>query len=273
MDAVNGLLDGYDSGVVYVCCGSDWPKVLQCSLVTLRKYYAGPVTVFTDDATKDLEDVCFWQDAELVEVKVDSPNPHYASRHIKTRIMELCPYPLGLFIDADTVILCDPMTALESLRGCDIAMTTETPCPTVGSREYRNNPPDGVATLALCGAEFPHYHSSTIVFTRTAATLHLSRLWHGEWLAMADTFANRRIQDQPALARALCRWGGRVGDLPKRYNTRSKVVGCAETGDALADDTVVYSACARNGQYHRLCADVAGVELPGHRVRRRGDRY
>jgi hypothetical protein len=272
MAAINGLIDGRDSGIVYVCCGPDWPKVLQCSLVTLRNYYDGPVTVFTDDATKEMEDVCFWQDCELVELKIDAPNPHYASRHIKTRIIELCPYRKGLFIDADTVILADPTPAFDALKGCDIAMTTETPCPTVGSREYRNNPPDGLATLALCGSDYPHYHSSTIAFRRTQSTLHLSKLWHNEWLAMAETYRNRRIQDQPSLARALCRWGGRVGDLDKRYNSRSKVVDGTERGDLLTDDTVIYSACARNGQYHRLCADAVGVKFE-KRVRRRGDRY
>lgn len=94
-------------GVVYLISGRRHWAVLVTSIVSLREWYGGPVSVIaTDEAGRDVAGK-IEQDKRLRVNAVDMPHGKYrrnAGYANKTRLWEYSPYHSTVFIDADTTI-------------------------------------------------------------------------------------------------------------------------------------------------------------------------
>jgi hypothetical protein len=226
-------------GIVYVCAGDEWPAILECSLKTLRMFSTLPVTVLACCESAKLCEVATAYDAEIIVPDMPSGTSQTKSRWMKTQLATLSPYDETLYLDCDTVVMGSLDNIWQHLTPeTNLAMKTETPCPTIGQRDWVNNPPERGDTIGLCGASWPHYHSSTILFRKCPEVLALFRVWHREWARWGIDPRAPRIQDQPALARATYLTGVRAGTLPTIYNARYDPKG----GDELTPETVVYSS-------------------------------
>jgi hypothetical protein len=233
-------------GVVYVCIGAEWPAILAQSLDTLRMHYAGAVSVLTDNA-EAVAAIASKYAADVVKVDCPDGTPQTKSRWIKTQLCSLSPFDETLYIDCDTVVMGSLDNIWQCLQhGFDVAMKTETAFPTVGKRDYRNNPIEKSDTINLCGSEWPHYHSSTILFRKSPASELLFKVWHREWAYYGLTPKRPRIQDQPALARATYLTRVPIALLPDRYNARYD----AQGGDVIKPDTAIYSMSVYRHEWH-----------------------
>jgi hypothetical protein len=249
LGGVRQLLGDPDTGrgVVYVACGEAWRDILAASLSSLRAFYAGAVAVLApEDEAESVRDAVLPFRARVVPCRVPTGTAHTRSRYLKTSLDLLSPFGVSLYLDCDTFVL-NPLDGIwdELPEGADVCMRTETACPTVGSRDYRNSPPEEAETVGLCGPDAPHWHSSTILFRKSLAARVLFAAWRREWARHGLEPKFPRVQDQPALARAAFVTGAPIRTLPARYNARHDPKG----GDALDADTVVYSLSTYTGAW------------------------
>jgi hypothetical protein len=289
-DETTGAPD--ECGVCYVCVGDDYCSLMEASIESLRTYYTGPIAVVTDYECPHIEEMAVRYKLQVINAPAPKgAGQHTRSRWIKTSLYEWTPYRITAYLDCDTIICGNIAGIFHCLSDkASIALTTETGCATIGSRGWRQTTEaERDETLALCGPDSPHWHSSTMVFRRSAAARGLFRRWHAEWLRYGMQNPQGRVQDQPALARALALSGGPgiVATLPKRYNRRSRRDG---RGDCFDCDTVVYSVRPAGGDFDRakdrllsLAARKSGavsepfgepidVPKPTRKPRRRGDK-
>jgi len=285
-----GAPDG--CGVCYVCVGDNYCGHFAASVQSLRAVYTGPVTVVTDGECGMLEDLAVRHRLRVVTAPAPrNIGQHARSRWIKTSLSRWTPYDTTAYIDCDTVV-CGHIVGMFGLvsPGAPIALTTETGCETIGQRTWRQTTEvERDETLLVCGADSPHWHSSTMVWIRCAASDELFGQWHAEWARYGMGDPQGRVQDQPGLARAIARLGmaDRIAELPKRYNRRSRRDG---RGDCFDADTVVYSvrpccgdfaratdrllslAAARLGVGPSVFGDTPTATKQPRRPRRRGDK-
>ena len=240
------------NGICYVAVGEDFHGYLSVSLRSLRMFYDGDVSILTDRESKVLSELSVKYRASVITITPPKElSDHGRSRWIKTQVYQYSPYDVTAYLDVDTVI-CNPIDGIFSLITEDqpMAVKTETGCEQLRDRgwgqqtvEERNH------TLDLCGSEYPHWHTSTMVFRRDERVAQLFRRWHREWLRYGMERPAHPVQDQPAFARAACGMGMAFLPLPKRFNGRARRDG---HGDCLSMDTVVYSVRPYNRDFHRM---------------------
>ena len=207
-------------GVVYVATGKVYVKGVATSIVTLRRFYTGPIMLLTDKPAK-----YFTQCADKygVTVNVQATGEAHAgisSRILKTQVARLCPYETALFLDVDTLVLrpiCEIWDQLKKPK--QIAMTLSEYHPKIKDADKaphmrrKSYARDLHETKELAGPNFPHYCSSTMLWRRTARVLQLFKTWYEEWDRV-------RGADMFALARALFKTGLPVALLPRRFSVR-----------------------------------------------------
>lgn len=246
------------SGIIYVTTGQSFVDILEISLSTLRNVYKGPVTILTtseDEGLGHLYQLVSKYNINIKEVPVTVPefhqNPnHYKSRWLKTQLYLFTPYEHTLYIDNDTMIM-QPIDTIWDIKG-DFIVKPETICPTVDSRSYANCSMERQPTIDICGIGFPHYSSSTILFHKNKDVAGLFRCWHDEWVNYADTYYTNcpKVQDQPALMRAIKTTNKKIYTLPLKFNTVNRTLDGIQGGDILTNDTVIYSTtCRGNGKF------------------------
>lgn len=219
--------------VVFVTVGKEYVRTAHMCIDTLRHVYHGPVMILTDKSNTQLENLKI-QHGVIVKVcdVSGAKDNHERSRILKTQVMQLCPYDVGLFIDADALVLNDIDELWQSLAAdTDIAMTLSQFFPSVGDgrkahhMKHKAYSDDYNYTVETAGSSFPHYSSSTIVWRRTERVLELSRKWYEEWQRF-------RGCDMFPLARAIHAIKPNIAQLHRKYNLRYHMTG----------DTVIYTA-------------------------------
>ena len=285
-----GVPDG--GGVCYACVGEDYCEHLAASVRSLRAFYSGPVAVVTDGECDALEDLAVRYKLQVVTAPVPRAiGQHARSRWIKTSLYRWSPFEATAYLDCDTII-CGHIGGIFLAIDADrpMAMTTETGCETLGQRTWQQTTnAERDETISACGADSPHWHSSTMVWRRCASVRDLFCRWHSEWYRYGMADPQGRVQDQPGLARAIARsnMAPKIAPLPKHFNRRSRRDGC---GDCFDADTVVYSvrpcggdfaraqdrlrslAAARLGIDPSVFGDAPRVPKMPRKMRRRGDK-
>lgn len=217
--------------VVFVATGEEYVKSAAMCIDSLRRAYSGHIMLLTDRSYKSLEELSTLNVTVKV-VDTGETDKRLSSRVLKTQVMQICPYELGLFIDADALVLSkiDKLWGLLP-EGDDIAMTLSQHFPRIHDAKrahWMSHPSysnDFMFTAKLTGPKFPHYSSSTMLWRRTDRTIELSKKWYEEW---------RRFHgcDMFPLARAIHAIKPSIVELPRVYNTRYH----------MQDDTVIYTA-------------------------------
>lgn len=294
MDAVRRVLDkpepDQSRGVCYVSVGDQYHHYLEQSLHSLRLFYRGPATVLTDCECAYLSELSVKYRASILTVPTpDRMGQHNKSRWIKTSVYQYSPYTVTAYIDADTIICRN----IDGLFDCvdeqnPVSMTVETNNETLAKRGWvQQTVTERDQTVYQCGADFPHYHTSTIVFQKSGDAERLFGLWHEEWKQFGEGRPYDMVQDQPSMARAASKTYTRIVPLPRKYNSRSRL---DRRGDGLSFDTCIYSVRPCAGDFERdlpktkqhvqsvhgippavLETDTI-VPKPARKIRRRGDR-
>jgi len=219
--------------VCYVVVGDNYVGALRYSLRTLRSFYDGNIQIHTDRHYPLLDKLAATYTLNIMRHDIVNDFPYQPqcadgliAREIKTRIMQLCPNELALFLDVDTLILAPLEELWESLgHADDIVLGFTNASITLGAvGESVAHKGDRVTArfrnefnymLDQLGRYCPYYSSSTMLWRRTPAVLDLSARWYNEWRIYA-------ICDMLPLARALADSSVTVSPLPHNYNDRNR---------------------------------------------------
>ena len=190
-------------GVVYVAVGSDYRIVAARSVVSLRRYFRGPVMVLTDEQDGVLTQLARECAVDVRVVAVDANTAHERSRLIKTQLTKYCHYDPCVFIDADSLVLGSIDGLWRAVIDADIAAASTGTFSTVinTARNRRMVDLEGVAqdweaTAAKSDSlDAFHFSTSTLVWRRTPRVLALFDAWLKEWQRF-------KLRDQPAFIRA-----------------------------------------------------------------------
>jgi hypothetical protein len=221
-------------GVVYVATGREYIEAAAMSIGTLRRFFNGPVMILTNKPADYLARFAKYYRVDVVVHDTGDSHQGRSSRVLKTQVATLCPYDVGIFLDADTLVVRD----IEKMwtaptDDAPIAMTLGCSYQRVGQlcvsdmTKYPSLQWDKECRYmaAVAGPSTPYYSSSTIVWKRTPKLLELFQTWHEEWKRI-------RVSDMPSMVRALARTGTKVVKLPRRFNSRHK----------FRADVVIYTA-------------------------------
>lgn len=97
-------------GVIYLLSGTKHACRLVVSLHTLRQHYTGPATVISTDSEAAVVCQAAAQDERLQVTHVNVPlnmQARHSAQVFKTRMSEVTPYEITVFLDCDTTIAGD----------------------------------------------------------------------------------------------------------------------------------------------------------------------
>lgn len=94
-------------GVMYVVYGEDYVLPCLVSLWSLRKYWAGPVTIWTDQQLPSDDK----STVRKLEPHLGVGHPGYCA---KSRVINESPYDATLYLDCDTLVCGDPTSLFVS---------------------------------------------------------------------------------------------------------------------------------------------------------------
>jgi hypothetical protein len=230
-------------GVVYCLTGPrvEAPFDLCFSILSLRQYWKGGISVLTSIPLVELEFLAEFLDVDLIAVFTPEMPPRFQSRFIKTSLGRFTPYDHSIFLDLDTIV----SQSVDRLFEYEMAMAIDAR-PTVGeSMKYLRElnyceEAESQQTLDICSAEFPHYNSGVFVWKTGDASQRLFDRWHQEWRIFGE-------RDQAALARTLVSTNIKPTVLPSRYNY------FGELGGPLSNsEVVVWHGCCQMDKHQRL---------------------
>ena len=243
-------------GLVYVATGREYISAALMSIMSARRFYSGPVLVLTDTPRARL-----WRkakrelDVDVMCVENDYDRLPQSSRFLKTQAMQFSPFDRSIFIDADTFVF-RPFDALWDYVDDEhpLAMAVSQFHPT--TRAVGADPKwkkvgvyqgDFKLMLSVTGPDFPHWHSSTMVWRRCPEITKLSQTWFVEW----QHFKSR---DMMALARSLYTQQLPVNSIPRKFNLRHRT----------KEDTVIFSTHMKKmrkvyEKYPRMVKKVRGI--------------
>lgn len=204
------------NGVVYVSTQPDFDRLAAVSILTLRRFYKGPIMVLTDAERPTLDKLK--KHCKIETQVVEIAEGQEASRFMKSRCGLYTPWDRCAFIDADTFV-CRPIDKLWRFVDKErFAMSMDRTHKTIGdgaARARHAAKPWFAAelkhTVEVLGAESPHYNSGVMVWRKCTEITQLFEAYYAEWL---------RFQrgDQFALMRALKQQGMALHVLPDPYN-------------------------------------------------------
>jgi hypothetical protein len=105
------------NGILYYCAGWRALRALDVSLWSLRRYYEGPIHVFTDGLNTNISKREQWFNVTISTLncsgvlRYDIPEEQkykYYHRTAKPHAIRSSPFDKTLFIDVDTLVLTDP---------------------------------------------------------------------------------------------------------------------------------------------------------------------
>lgn len=216
------MSDGATSGrVVYVATGSPYIQVAALSIVSLRRFFAGPVTLLgIEPLPPRLRKYLENRQVDVVQVDVGTKHTWLASRHLKTQLPLYCTDKVCLFIDADTMVraavdqLWTYVTDDKPLALTRADFATMAALGNVVHMRRADFSADYRCTLKRTGPGWPYYSSTTMVWRRTPQLLKLFTTWH-------DEFERFKSCDMLPLTRAIHGTGMPIVQLPSTYNVRN----------------------------------------------------
>lgn len=94
-----------NKGVIFLITGNSYSLRLMVALCSLRRVYHGPVTVLYNDHT-DIEFIEKLLEYDVCDVeKIESGKGKSGTQLTKSRLDELTPYDVTVFLDADVLVL------------------------------------------------------------------------------------------------------------------------------------------------------------------------
>jgi len=233
----------HSRGIVYCSTGPNLDSTFNLcfSILSLRRYWNGPVTILTSHALEDLQAFASQLNVDLQAVETKCDTTRYESRYLKTTLGRLTPYQQTLYLDSDTII----KKTVGNLFNHSFAMALDAR-PTIGqAADFLRSlgeidDAEVTSTLAACGGDFPHYNSGVIAWEQNEQSQKLFDAWHAEW-----QLYNGR--DQAALARAIARIKPQITTLDQKFNHFGELGGVLESTGA-----VVWHGCCAMEKHQRL---------------------